>query len=209
LAYMIGYKEFYGRNFFVNRNVLIPRPDTETVIDAILKKYKNNPNLNILELGVGSGCIIITLLLELGCKGLGIDISQDALDVAVHNAKLYNSLYNLIFLQSNWFQNISLKNKFDIIVSNPPYINQSEIGMMSEETLLYEPELALYTDSYKSYKEIALLAKNHLKKNGVVYIEIGFAQEQDIIDIFLENNYKKLDHFYDINNIVRVLSFTN
>lgn len=209
LSYLLGYKEFYGRNFIVNENVLVPRPDTEILISAVLNKYYNNLDLNILELGVGSGCIIISLLLELArSKGLGVDISKEALRIASHNSDLYNCKERLTLLESDWYQNINSVNQYDLIISNPPYINKSEISLMSKETLRYEPEIALYTENYDSYKKIARHAKNYLNNEGEIYLEIGINQETEIKKIFIDNGYILKNQFFDFNTILRVLVFS-
>ncbi len=207
LAYILGSKEFHGRDFIVNENVLIPRPDTEILIDAVLKGQKNNKT-NILELGVGSGCIIITLLLELkNSIGIGVDISEKALNVAMQNTLLHHCNDRLTLIKSDWFDNIDSVNKFDLIISNPPYIHEEEKYLMSDETI-YEPELALYTKSYESYKQIAQHSKNYLSNEGLIYIEIGINQETNIIQIFNDENYILKDKFLDLAQIVRVLVFS-
>jgi release factor glutamine methyltransferase len=209
LSYLLGYKEFYGRNFIVNENVLVPRPDTEILISAVLNKYYNNLDLNILELGVGSGCIIISLLLELArSKGLGVDISKEALRIASHNSDLYNCKERLTLLESDWYQNITPANQYDLIISNPPYIKKSEIALMSKETLMYEPEIALYTENYDSYKKIAKHAKNYLNNEGEIYLEIGINQGTEIKKIFIDNGYILKNQFFDFNTILRVLVFS-
>ena len=130
LSKIIGKKEFYSRDFFVNSQTLDPRPETELIIDFIKSfKEKAYTSLKILDLGTGTGCIIISLFLELNKKinvtGDGIDISDDALEIAKKNARYHNLSSKINFFKSNWFSNV--KNKFDIIVSNPPYIKKSEI----------------------------------------------------------------------------------
>jgi release factor glutamine methyltransferase len=209
LAYILGYKEFYGRRFFVNQNVLIPRPDTETLIDSVLKKYSNINNLNLLELGVGSGCIIINILLGLkNSRAIGIDISEQALDIALKNIKLHNCQNRIELLLSNWYSNIKALKQFDVIISNPPYIRKNEIDLMSEETIRYEPMIALYDEYFDSYKQIAKHSKNYLKENGEIYLEIGMNQEIEITNIFLAENYILKNEFYDLSNILRVLVFS-
>jgi release factor glutamine methyltransferase len=209
LSYLLGYKEFYGRNFIVNENVLIPRPDTEILVSAVLNKYQNNLDLNILELGVGTGCIMISLLLELpNSRGLGVDISKEALYVAARNSDLYNCKERLTLIESDWYKNINPRNQYDLIISNPPYIKKSEISLMSKETLRYEPAIALYTENYDSYKKIAQHGKNYLNNEGEIYLEIGINQETEIIKIFIDNGYILKNQIFDLNRILRVLAFS-
>jgi release factor glutamine methyltransferase len=210
LAYILGYKEFYGRKFLVNQDVLIPRPDTEILIDAVLKKYIDcsTDQIDILELGVGSGCIITTLALELrNSKGIGLDISSEALNIAMQNLQYHNCQDRILLLASDWYSEVPIENKFDIIISNPPYIPRSEKDLMSKETIEYEPELALYSESHNTYKIIAKYGKHYLEDKGRIYIEIGINQESAIIEIFTDENYILEECFYDLNHIMRVLVF--
>ena len=136
LSKIIGKKEFYSRDFFVNNQTLDPRPETELLIDFIKSfEEKRKTSLKILDLGTGTGCIIISLCLELSKKinvtGDGIDISNSALEIAKKNARYHNLGDKINFFKSNWFSNV--KNKFDIIVSNPPYIKKSEINFLPVE----------------------------------------------------------------------------
>lgn len=202
IAYIIGKKEFYGRDFKVTKDVLIPRSDSETLIDAVLKDAKEDAS--IVELGVGSGCLLLTLLLELKkASGVGVDISQAALEVAKYNATTYK-LNRCELLQSNWFENV--RGKFDIIISNPPYIEEDERSIMAIETLRYEPSLALF-GGLDPYKIIASNAHNFLNDSGRIYVEIGAAQEMQVEKIFLSNGYKIAGKHRDIENRMRVIVF--
>lgn len=209
IAYIVGYKEFYSNVFYINNSVLIPRSDTETLIDAILT-YVNtnihNRNIKILELGTGSGCIIITLLLNLlNATGVAIDISLEALDITQQNATIHQVASRLQLMQSNWFTEISVQ-KFDIIVSNPPYIILNDKGMMSQETILYEPHLALFGGKdYEQYHDIAKNAIKFLSNDSALFLEIGYMQSKIVQDVLLRYGYyiKKLHE--DINGIERVI----
>ena len=203
IAYIIGKKEFYGRDFKVTKDVLIPRPDSETLIEAVLSG--SNDAKSILELGVGSGCLIITLLLELErAEGLGVDISLEALDVAAQNAASCSLQDRCKLIESNWFENVS--GKYDVIISNPPYIEESERSIMAIETLQYEPDLALF-GGLEPYKIIASNARKFLNQNGHIYLEIGAMQELVVEEIFLFSGYKVVSKHRDIENRMRVMVF--
>jgi len=203
IAYIIGKKEFYGRDFKVTKDVLIPRPDSETLIEAVLECNKDAKS--ILELGVGSGCLLLTLLLELKqAIATGVDISPEALEIATQNAATYNMLDRCKLLQSNWFENIS--GKFDIIISNPPYIEENERSIMAPETLQYEPKLALF-GGLEPYKIIAENGYKFLNENGRIYVEIGSSQERQVEEIFAFNGYKVVAKHRDIENRMRAMVF--
>lgn len=207
IAYILGIKEFYGREFEVNNKVLIPRPATEILVDTILATNFKSPN--ILELGTGSGCIIITLLLEQQVStAVASDISLDALLVAEKNAAAYNVLDKLTLLQSDWLEKIAPQ-KFDIIVSNPPYISIEEQQYMAQETLLFEPEIALFSeeDGLQSYFAIAEKAKDFLAYEGKLFLEVGFQQASLVIDLFTKKNYKFEASYKDLSGYIRVVQF--
>jgi len=203
IAYIIGRKEFYGRDYKVTKDVLIPRPDSETLIDVVLQDA--NDEASILELGVGSGCLVLTLLSELKkTRALGVDISQAALDVAALNAVVLGVQDRCKFVLSNWFENVS--GRYDIIISNPPYIEENERSMMAPETLIYEPRLALF-GGLEPYRIIAFEAHKFLSENGKIYVEIGINQAQQVEDIFFHQGYKVAGKYQDIEDRMRVISF--
>lgn len=211
IAYITGYKEFYGREFYVDNNVLIPRPDTETLIDATIELSKKFGigSLEILELGTGSGCIIITLLLELAhATATASDISKQALRVAEQNSIKYSVEKRLKLVESDWFGNIAAQ-KFDIIISNPPYIPINQANLMAKETIMHEPHAALFAkqDGLEAYYQIAKYGKNFLKDNGLVILEIGFDQSEKVTDIFTNLGYELISSYKDLSSYVRVLCF--
>lgn len=210
IAYILGYKEFYGRNFKVTNKVLIPRPDTEILVDAVLDTFKQK-HIKILELGVGSGCVIVTLLLEnLEALATATDISNDALLIAQENSGIHNVQSRLNLVSSNWFDELSSR-KFDVIISNPPYIPLKDKPLMSLETIKFEPELALFSsssDGLNSYKIISENAKKFLKPNGKLFLEVGFNQAKPVTKIFLEKNYTFDKCYKDLSNYIRVVQFS-
>ncbi len=210
IAYIIGVKEFYGREFLVNKDVLIPRSDTEILIDVVKNQTSNVKPLKILDLGSGSGCIIITLLLELNhASGIAVDISDDALELLEKNVIKYELENRLNLIQSNWFDNLNNNEKFDLIISNPPYIDQDEINLMSKEVLRYEPKGALFAEEHglANYYIIALNARKYLQCDGKIFVEIGFNQVAKVKSIFEKNKYIHLGTYQDISGNDRVMVF--
>lgn len=230
IAYIIGVKEFYSRAFIVNKHVLIPRSDTELLVEVCIKSSlratarsvatsgilpeiasstpmvssRNDEYTNILELGTGSGCIAISLLLELpNSQVTTTDISLDAIEIAKSNAVKHNVADRLKIIHSNWFENVE-KQQFDFITSNPPYISENEKLEMAIETINYEPYLALFAEEegLLGYKIIAKNAKKFLKQNGKIILEIGYKQAKQVSQIFL-------DHGYIIDNIHQDLQSHN
>lgn len=216
IAYLIGYKEFYGRNFIVDNSVLIPRPDSETLIDVIVQDYSKIANyqpstpIKILELGVGSGCLIITLLLELSnAIGVGADISISALNIASLNRQKYKLEKSLNLIQSNWFSRLAVGEKYDIIIANPPYVSDSELSILSRETLLHEPHIALFSNNngLQPYQEIAPLIPSFLNSNGRLYLECSYNKADMVCAICLENGLILENKYYDFNGYCRCLKF--
>ncbi len=204
---IINNKYFWDYNFYVDKNVLDPRPDSESIIELILEDYKNDEKLNILDLGSGSGCLIITLLkIFKNSNGLAIDISDKALEIVKKNAELLN-IKNLDVLKSNWNDEIS--GKFDIIISNPPYIETNEINNLSKDVKSFDPLLALNggLDGLDCYRYIAKNIKKNCKKNTKLYFEIGKGQETDVKNIFLNKGFKLFKIGKDLAGIERVISF--
>lgn len=210
IANIIGKKAFWDYDFIVNKNVLTPRPDSETLIEAVLENYKNKEQkINILDLGTGSGCLILTLLsIYQNSQGLAIDISDKALEIAKQNAKLLN-INRIKFLKNNWNDNIN--KKFDIIISNPPYIPKKEIEDLEPEVNKYNPLLALDggNDGLDCYKYLAENLQKNCKKDTKIFLEIGKNQENNIIKIFQNNGFKFIKMYKDINGVVRVLELKN
>lgn len=208
IANIVNKKSFWSYDFFVNENVLTPRSDSEILVEAVLSNYNNmNENLNILDLGTGSGCLILSLLkMYKNATGLAVDISDKALQVAKQNAKNLK-VENIQFLKNNWNDNI--EERFDIIISNPPYIPTKEIKELEPEVNKFNPLLALDggEDGLNCYRYLAKSLDKNLKENTKIFLEIGKNQEKDIEKIFNENGYKLLKIYKDLAEINRILCF--
>ncbi|WP_257607304.1 peptide chain release factor N(5)-glutamine methyltransferase [Weissella sagaensis] len=183
VQYALGHAAFYGREFNVDRRVLIPRQETEELVEWILKDYSNKTPKTVLDIGTGSGAIAVTLKAQRPAwHVLGSDISKDALAVAKENAQLYAPA--VTFLASDLF--IDVTGTFDIIVANPPYIDRDEQLLMDESVVAFEPDVALYADDsgLAVYKKIATGLLNYLNPGGAAYFEIGYQQGQILVDLF-------------------------
>ncbi len=212
LSKIIGKKEFYSREFFVNSRTLDPRPETELIIDLVkgLVEKRSKP-LKILDLGTGTGCIIISLYLELYKKitvlADAIDISIEALKLAKKNARRHYVKSKIKFFKSNWFSNV--KNRFDIIVSNPPYIKTSEMRSLPSEVRKFDPEVSLCGgyDGLNAYRRIADEAKGYLKKNGFILVEVGSDQSKKVKKIFELKEFTTVSVSKDLFDKERVIIF--
>ncbi len=190
IAYILKEKEFWSKNFFVNSDTLIPRPETELLVEKIVQIY-NKKNILLLDIGTGSGCIIISILSELKkSRGIGIDVCSKALKVAKINAK-HLDLEKRIKFENKKFEHIN-RAKFDLIVSNPPYIKNNELKNLEEDVKNYEPELALKggNDGLDVIKKVIYKSKNILKIKGMLALEIGSGQFKKVSKILRNNNFK-------------------
>lgn len=204
LEYILNSADFYKRDFYVDERCLIPRWDTENLIEAVKEKSKNISNPKILEIGPGSGAISITLVLELKNAFItGADISKDALKVCNINLNKYQ-IDNVEFIYSNLFENI--KDKYDIIISNPPYIKSEEMNSLQEE-VKKEPVLALDggEDGLDFYKTISEESRDYLKKDGFLIFEIGHDQYDKVKEILINNKYIDINYKKDIQGFKRVI----
>ncbi len=202
IQYIIGETEFYGLNFKVNDGVLIPRPETEELVEWVLKKAKPNMPINILDMGTGSGCIAISLAKHLPqAKVFAIDISTKALNIAKKNA-LFNGV-DVYFKEADilTLKTLSEQVEFDIIVSNPPYVREKEKQYMKPNVLDNEPHLALFVkdeDPLLFYKAITDFAINNLKENGLLFFEINEFLGNAMIDLLRHKNFKNIELKQDI-----------
>lgn len=211
VSHLIGKREFFGEDFLVSKSVLDPRPDSEILIESVLKKFPNREQkLKILELGVGSGCLIITLLKAFKkADAIAVDISREAIEVAQKNSKKHQADQRLKIFESDLFLNLNSDEKFDLIISNPPYIAAKEIELLEPEVRNFEPRNALDggADGLDFYRRIAASAKNFLNNSGKIFLEIGINQENLVREIFLKNNFSHIDSILDLSGVIRVLEF--
>ena len=207
IQYTLGTADFYDLKFSVNKNVLVPRQETEELVEWIIEETKTEfPK--ILDIGTGSGCIAITLAKNISNSQVSaIDISKEALELSKENS--INNSTHVDFSQFNILdQNQSLNKKFDIIVSNPPYVTESEKLVMQENVLNYEPHLALFVSNDNPllfYKAITLFALKHLNPNGKIYFEINEAYGNDVADLLKENHFTDVVIKKDLNNKDRMV----
>ncbi|WP_258088290.1 peptide chain release factor N(5)-glutamine methyltransferase [Weissella fangxianensis] len=183
VQYALGHAAFYGREFQVDRRVLIPRQETEELVEWVLKDHPSNAKQRVLDIGTGSGAIAVSLNAErTNWDVTGTDISTDALAVAKENAQLYAPAVKLV--QSDLFTDVT--GTFDIIVANPPYISRGEQSVMDESVVMFEPDVALYADDdgLALYKKMATDLLTFLKPGGAAYFEIGYQQGGKLVDLF-------------------------
>jgi len=205
VAQIIGVREFWGREFAVTPDVLDPRPDTETLIEEVLK---GGAATNVLDLGTGSGCILLTLLAEWpDARGMGVDQSKKALMVANDNCRSLGLTDRVTLKQSNWFSDVA--GKFDLIVSNPPYIAADAMLSIAPDVRDWEPRMALTPegDGLDAYREIARRAGQYLSPNGRIFVEIGWDQAQSVLDIFTETGFSDGLCVQDLTGKDRVIAF--
>jgi len=208
VAYITGKKEFWSHDFIVNHNTLVPRPETELLIYKLINLYKNK-KINILDIGTGSGCILLTLLKELKlAKGTGIDILPKAIATAISNAKKMK-----LFSRSK-FKAVDLENfnstKCDLIVSNPPYISFKDLKNLSKDIRNFEPLVALNggNDGLDVIKKVIYKSDCLLKKGGTLAIEIGNNQYSKVTNLLKYNRYREISKEFDYNNNVRCIITT-
>ena len=208
VAYIITRKEFRSEDFFVDKKSLIPRPETELLIDPIVKIFKNK-NLFFLDIGVGSGCIIFSILKELNhSKGIGIDICKKAVLNAKINLNRFN-LKNRVKLLNKSVDQV-LNKKFDLVVSNPPYIVKREINRLANDIRKFEPKIALDggNDGLDVIKKVIYKSKEILKLKGVLALEIGRGQYLSVARVLEENNFRQIRIVKDYQNNIRCIFST-
>jgi len=200
IQYIFGRAHFYGLQFEVNAHTLIPRPETEELVEWIIKDNKNAGEIKVLDIGTGSGCIAISVAKNLPDAGVSaMDVSDEALAVANRNAQHNGVVVN--FVKQDILSAVALPDAFDVIVSNPPYVRNLEKQEIKENVLQYEPHLALFVDDNDAllfYRKIAQLAKMHLTKNGVLYFEINQYLGEETRELLEQSGFKKVELRKDI-----------
>lgn len=205
VAYILKEKEFWSKKFMVNQNTLIPRPETELIIDKLIKIYKDK-KIFILDIGTGSGCIIISLLSELkNSYGEGIDISKKATEIAKINVKNHNLTERVKLLKKSFLE--IYNKKYDLVVSNPPYIERGKLKNLDDDIRNYEPLVALDggNDGLDVIKKVIYKAKNILKFKGILALEIGRGQYKKVSKILKANNFKTEHIVKDYKENIRCL----
>ena len=205
IAYILKEKEFWSKTFYVDKNTLIPRPETELMVEKLINIFSGKA-IKILDIGTGSGCIIISLLSELKkSKGIGVDISKKAINVAKKNSIKHGLNDRIKFLNKSL--STLFNQKFDLIVSNPPYIKSSDLKNLDEDIKFFEPKIALDggNDGLDLIKKVIYKTKNILKIKGMLSLEIGNEQYKEVSKILKKNNYKIEDIIIDYKNNVRCI----
>ena len=204
LAYLTGQKEFWSMNFFINQSVLVPRPETELLIENAIEIFKNHESPNILELGTGSGIISIVLQKELSNPDItAVDISEEALNIAKMNAEKHE-ISDIRFVVSDWFSEI-MNEKFDLIISNPPYVDRSKLSNEELFGIDMEPEIALYSenDGTSDLEFIIKKSPDYLKDGGWLILEHGYDQSSFCVSEMKTAGYSRINNSKDIQNITR------
>lgn len=207
IAQIIGKREFWGMNFVVSENTLDPRPDSETLIEYVLERVKNRAAaLRILDLGTGTGCLILSLLSELpAAKAVAVDYCEKALLIAKENAMALGLIGKVEFICSDWCENIS--GEFDIIISNPPYIPSDAIAVLAPEVSKFEPKLALDggKDGFSCYRKIVGALPKVMAKNGFVAFELGIGQQHLMEELARKNDLEVVGVRHDLGGIARCI----
>ena len=205
VQYITGYQNFMGLEFMVSKDVLIPRMDTEILVEEVLRLGLSN--VRVLDICTGSGCILLSILKYVyGSSGVGVDISDDALGVAKANSEALG--IDATFIKSDMFENIPKDERFDIVVSNPPYIRSDVIGTLMSEVKDYEPLLALdgSEDGLKFYRIIADRAPEYLNNGGMLFLEIGYDQGAEVSALLSAAGFMDVEVIKDLSGLDRVVS---
>ena len=205
---IFGKRDFYKSTFLISEDVLDPRPETELIIEIANNFILDKGYKNFIDLGTGSGCIILSILKDnKSLRAIGIDISNKAINIAQKNCSNLNLEKQATFLVSNWLSKVS--GSYDLIISNPPYIPSKDVDTLSANVKNYDPLISLDggEDGLKCYRQIAEDINRVIGKNGRVVLEIGYNQAEDVIKIFESKDFIFLDKYIDINGLDRILTF--
>ena len=205
---IFGKRDFYKSTFLISEDVLDPRPETELIIEIANNFILDKGYKNFIDLGTGSGCIILSILKDnKSLRAIGIDISNKAINIAQKNCSNLNLEKQATFLVSNWLSKVS--GSYDLIISNPPYIPSKDVDALSANVKNYDPLISLDggEDGLKCYRQIAEDINRVIGKNGRVVLEIGYNQAEDVIKIFESKDFIFLNKYIDINGLDRILTF--
>ncbi len=209
-AYIVGYRDFYKHRFTVTADTLIPRGDSETLIEAVLAQVGQDQTHKILDLGTGSGCLLLSLLYEMpNSTGLGVDFNPAALDVAAENAKIVECAGRVQWLESNWFDAVPQEGEpFSILLSNPPYIPSAHIDGLDVGVKAFEPSLALDGggSGLKCYAKILDAMHSYVAPDSLIIFEVGIGQAEDVGKMMKDHGLKNIKTFKDLGHIDRVVS---
>lgn len=208
LAQLLGFAEFMRHKFEVNTHTLIPRPETELLVNTAIDIIKKNNYKQVLDIGTGTGCIACMIAKKTSAQVLGVDISNDALKIALNNAMHLDLMNKALFRKSNIYAKIRPEEKFDVIVSNPPYIPPHEKNNLQVEVRDFEPYSALFTNDslgMEFYEKIIKNASNYLNPNGYIVFEIGINQSQMVSKLLADKGFKDISILKDVTGIDRVI----
>jgi release factor glutamine methyltransferase len=209
IAYITGRKEFWSMNFNVSSSTLVPRPDSETLVEAVLADFPRGKSLRVLDLGTGSGCLLLSILSEFAnATGVGVDLSPEAVKIATENAEKLGLSERVVFKVSDWATN--LNGEFDIIISNPPYIPSQQITVLDQEVRDYEPRAALDggKDGLDCYRIIIPQTARLITESGKIYFEIGNGQDEEVRKIGTASGLNFVKEAQDLAGTIRVISFS-
>ncbi len=202
ISQIIGLRKFWNSNFYIDENVLDPRPESELIVEKVLEL--SDTNLSLIDLGTGSGCLAISIALERpNFKIFASDISPNALKIAEINSRYHKT--PITFIKSDWFSEIN--NTFDIIIANPPYISENEYKSLPISIRRFEPKIALTAgiNGLDCFKKIIMEFHKYLKPNGIIFMEIGYSQKRIIEELFIKYGYENINFFNDLSGKPRVV----
>lgn len=208
ISHILGHREFWSLDFLVGPEVLDPRPDSETLIEVVLEARKSGQEISsILDLGVGSGCLLLSLLSEIEtATGLGVDQSRAAIEIAEQNAKQLGLGSRATFVQGNWCDGV--KEKFDLVISNPPYIPVADIDRLQPEVKNFEPRAALVggADGLECYRDIISMVRPRMKPNSMIIFEVGAGQAQQVAKLIQKAEFSSILRHKDLASVERCVS---